>query len=143
MLSQEQIDKLVQHYGGMQGFQKALIEHTRDFYEIEFKTAHYLLIANGGALVSCVALLKDYSTAPYLKGMGLLISIFAYGFIAAAFGYGLLCAFRQSALDRIALGQETFQSLTKFRIAPWLMLSASMILLLGGILFLAHKLSVL
>jgi hypothetical protein len=62
-------------------------QYAKDALDIQFKGVGYLLAANAAGLAGCMALLKDYSTVPQLKGIGIFIWLFGMGFIFAIIGF--------------------------------------------------------
>jgi len=74
-------------------------QHAKDYFEVEFKAVGYLLAAHGAGLAACMALLKDYATTPYLKGVGVFISCFGLGFILAISGFIALSAQRREMMN--------------------------------------------
>lgn len=74
-------------------------------FEHDFKSANYLLVAHGAALLACVTSLKEYSKTPELHGIGIFAAFFAAGFIFAALGYAGTRVAR-NALVAVALGDK-------------------------------------
>jgi hypothetical protein len=62
-------------------------QYAKEFLDIEFKGAGYLLAAHAAGIAGCVTLLKDYATIPQLKGIGIFIGLFGLGFVAAVCGF--------------------------------------------------------
>jgi len=62
-------------------------EYAKDALDIQFKGVGYLLAANAAGIAGCMSLLKDYSTVPPLKGIGIFICLFGLGFISAIMGF--------------------------------------------------------
>jgi hypothetical protein len=62
-------------------------QYAKDALDIQFRGVGYLLAANAAGLAGCMALLKDYSTVPQLKGIGIFIGLFGMGFIFALMGF--------------------------------------------------------
>jgi hypothetical protein len=60
-----------------------------------------LMIANGAALVACLAAFKDYASSPLYKGIGILAALFTMGLIAALFGYLFILGERMILVQRI------------------------------------------
>jgi hypothetical protein len=119
---------------------RALLEFCRDFYEDGYRAANHLLIANGAALGTCVALLKGYDDAKYLRGIGTFIYLFAIGFVLASLGYAALMIFRQAHINAFTIGRKPPKQPRVVNFLPWTLLALSAALLLGGVLLTAHKL---
>jgi hypothetical protein len=62
-------------------------QYAKDVLDIQFKGVGYLLAANAAGLAGCVTLVKDYATAPQLKGVGIFICLFGLGFISAVMAF--------------------------------------------------------
>lgn len=118
------------------------LEDTRIWFAYELKGCHYLLIAHGVALVTSVTLLKEYVAIPQLKGIGLFINIFAWGFIFAAFGWLGMTKFRTKMMDMFFGPSERRKRPSKadlwFALGP---LGVSFLLLIFGVIFLASRLA--
>jgi hypothetical protein len=80
-------------------------QYAKEHFDVEFKAVGYLLTANAAGLAGCVTLLKDYATAPQLKGIGIFISLFGSGFIFAVIGFVAITIHRQAWLGAFLGGR--------------------------------------
>jgi hypothetical protein len=64
-----------------------LAEFMRDHYEENLKAANYLFAAHGAGLAGCLSVLKDYNPESQLRGLGIFVVIFGFGFIGAILNY--------------------------------------------------------
>jgi hypothetical protein len=92
--------------------EKSQVERLKDNYEQFFKGTNYLLVGHGAGLLACLAALKDYATAPQLKGIGSLIELFGTGMLAAVVTYVCLIFVRTEVLRAAAyrLGPSRYVS---------------------------------
>lgn len=74
-------------------------EIIKGHFENYFKSANYLFVSHGVGLVGCITALKDYSSSPELKGLGIFIVLFGVGFLSAIFNYIALTFSRLISLD--------------------------------------------
>ena len=111
----------------------------RDFFEHEAKGANYLLVAHGAALVACLSVLKDYSTTPYLKGIGIFIVMFAAGFLCAIFGYVFQSIARFEIMDGLLFGWPKKGPSKKEIVLSYIFLGTSMVLLSLALIIIARR----
>lgn len=64
-----------------------VVELMKDHYDNHFRSVNYLLVAHGAGLVGCLSVLRDYAATPQLKGVGLLILLFAVGLLGSILHY--------------------------------------------------------
>ncbi len=76
-------------------------------YEHLLKTANYLLAAHGASLLLCLSVLKDYSAAGNLKGVGTFIVLFGIGLLAAIANYISLSLSRSVAMNAAKAGRNS------------------------------------
>ena len=62
-------------------------KQTDRLFDAMMKGFQSLLVAHGAAVVACLAALKDYDSTPAYKGIGVFITLFAIGLMAASAGY--------------------------------------------------------
>jgi len=80
-------------------------QYAKEHFDVEFKAVGYLLAANAAGLAGCITLLKDYATAPQLKGIGIFICLFGLGFIFAVVGFIAITFHRQAWLGMFLDGR--------------------------------------
>lgn len=66
---------------------KLNFEAAKYFSEMRSKILGYLFTAHGAGLIGCLSVIKDYSTVPQYKGLGVFIAVFAVGMLAAVLAY--------------------------------------------------------
>jgi heme/copper-type cytochrome/quinol oxidase subunit 1 len=74
----------------MTDFQKnadKIDELTKGHFEQHFKNANLLLVGHAGALIACLAALKEYANIPQLRGIGFIIAIESGGLVLAILSY--------------------------------------------------------
>jgi hypothetical protein len=109
--------------------------HLQATVEEQFKSVGYLLVAHGGALVSCVTLIKEKSSIP---GIQIFTSLFAYGFLAAIFAYGFTTALSQAGRMQFIDGYHKWRFLLPLRVS-FVFMSISALLLLIGVLLVSRS----
>lgn len=62
----------------------------KDHYAHLFSRVHYLFVAHGAGFVGGLTILKDYTSTPQYRGIGIPIAIFGIGLISAVASYGAL-----------------------------------------------------
>jgi hypothetical protein len=70
------------------------------------KAIHYLMVASGAGFAGCLAAIKDYALVPQLKGIGLIICLFGFGFLMASNAYILSYYTRQRVTNRLLFGAD-------------------------------------
>lgn len=107
--------------------------------ELELKAIGYLFVAHGGGLVACLAALKDYASAPYLKGIGIFITVFAVGFILAILSF-FSAQYQRSFLLEIGLKRDgkkdvNMMFLTACVLVPQMLSGLGLFVILLGIIY--------
>ncbi|SRR5258708_29323252 len=72
----------------------------KEHYDGHFRSANYLLAAHSVGLVGSISALKDYNSAPQLKGIGIFVVLF---------GVGLLGAIGNYTSSRLVTGRTYFE----------------------------------
>jgi hypothetical protein len=77
--------KAIEDYGSVVEWKKSQRESVRDDLEQDLKATAYLMAGNAAGLVGSMTFLKDYNpqTSP-IHGVGIVIALFAAGFIVSA-----------------------------------------------------------
>jgi hypothetical protein len=87
------------------------VEKLEGIFGEAVKGIQSLMIANGAALIACLALLKDYDTTTKYKGVGTFIVLFGSGFLAAlsafVFSFNLRLGFYDLMFQRPLKGKRT------------------------------------
>jgi hypothetical protein len=113
-----------------------------DYLERLEKGNHYLLVAHGAGFAGCLAVLKDYSAVPQLKGLGVFVWLFGYGFLAAALSFIFLISVRSEAVDTFAHYMKLKTRPTqKAHVAAISIMGISMFLLAAAIWLICNKLA--
>jgi hypothetical protein len=117
---------------------QAIKAHLEATVEQQFKSVGYLLVAHGGGLVSCVTLVKEKANLP---GLQVFTSLFAYGFISAMMAYVFTASLAQEARKQFIFNPEN----SRFNaMLTWsnVFMGLSTVLLMGGVILVAHNLGV-
>jgi hypothetical protein len=107
------------------------LRYVKEYFEVEFKSVGYLLTANAAGLAGCMTLLKDYSTTPELKGLGLFISMFGAGFLSAVIGFITVTMHRQAWI-RVFFGEPSSKKVAQMHAIGAAIPNAISCLLLTG-----------
>jgi len=83
-----------------------LAELMKDHYEHNLRAANYLFAAHGAGLVGCLSVLKDYNPEGQLRGLGMFITLFGFGFLGSILNYVGLFFARILAVNAIFEGKE-------------------------------------
>jgi len=91
-------------------------QYMKDVLDLLFKAVGYLLAANAAGLAGSITLLKDYETVPQLKGIGIFISLFGFGFLSAVLAFLGIIAVHQ-AWHGVSMGFDKGPSNPQFYMA--------------------------
>ena len=64
-----------------------VLKSMKDHYDHLYSRVHYLLVAHGAGFVGGLTILKEYTSTPQYRGVGLPIALFGVGLIAAIVAY--------------------------------------------------------
>jgi hypothetical protein len=112
-----------------------LVANALEIIADDAKSANLLFVAHGAGLAGCISLMK--SQPPYYPGIGLVINLFAFGFIFACVAAFMLAVARSSFLmERILNGRP--EAKRPVLIATGCLLG-SFTLLIAAVLFIAVR----
>ena len=81
-------------------------------FEFVGRMMRHLVIVHGMALVSCLALLREYDSTPSLKGIGTPIASFGLGLLSAVLAFGFNRAIYRSRMTRLLAGEPVAVDVT-------------------------------
>jgi hypothetical protein len=82
-----------------------VLKSMKDHYDHLFSRIHYLFVANGAGFIGGLTIIKDYTSTPQYRGVGIPISLFGVGLVSAILSY-IALSFAQmiaknSVLDKV------------------------------------------
>lgn len=104
-----------------------VLKSMKDHYDHLFSRLHYLFVAHGAGFVGGLTILKDYTSTPQYRGVGLPIALFGIGLLAAILAYITLSLAQMNAKNSV-LDKVKPPSMPVFYI-HYAMLAVSIILL--------------
>jgi len=78
-----------------------VLKSMKDHYDHLFRRVHYLLVAHGAGFAGGLTILKDYTSTPQYRGVGIPIACFGIGLLAAIVAYITLSLAQMNAKNSV------------------------------------------